>query len=39
MAREVSPKWEISALQKRLEANRELPILWFERVESHGMPW
>ena len=36
--KEVSPKWEVSALQKRLEADRELPILWFERVAGHTMP-
>jgi 2,5-furandicarboxylate decarboxylase 1 len=38
VAKEVSPKWEISALQKRLEADGELPILWFEKVKGHGMP-
>ena len=36
--KEVSPRWEVSALQKRLEADRELPILWFEKVAGHAMP-
>lgn len=36
--REVSPRFEISALQKRLEADRDLPILWFEKVAGHRMP-
>lgn len=34
----MSPRWEVSALQKRLEADRELPILWFETVAGHTMP-
>jgi 2,5-furandicarboxylate decarboxylase 1 len=36
--REVSPRWELSAVQKRLEAERRLPILVFERVEGHDLP-
>jgi len=36
--KEVSPRWEVSALQKRLEADRELPILWFEKVAAQAMP-
>jgi len=36
--KEVSPRWEISALQKRLEADGDLPILWFEKVAGHSMP-
>ena len=36
--REVSPKWELSAVQKRLEAEKKLEILLFERVQGHEMP-
>jgi 2,5-furandicarboxylate decarboxylase 1 len=36
--REVSPKWELSAVQKRLEAEKKLEILLFERVTGHEMP-
>jgi len=36
--REVSPQWELSSVQKRLEAEGKLPILVFEKVAGHGMP-
>ncbi|HSF15758.1 MAG TPA: UbiD family decarboxylase [Vicinamibacteria bacterium] len=36
--REVSPKWELSAIQKRLESEGSLPILVFNRVAGHSMP-
>ncbi len=36
--KEVSPRFEVSALQKRLEADRVLPILRFEKVQGHTMP-
>jgi len=35
--KEVSPKWEISSIQKRLEVEGRLPILVFEKVEGHDM--
>ncbi|MGH9337972.1 MAG: UbiD family decarboxylase domain-containing protein, partial [Vicinamibacteria bacterium] len=38
VAREVSPRWELSAVQKRLESERKLPILFFEKVAGHTMP-
>lgn len=34
---EVSPQWELSAVQMRLQADGKLPILLFERV-GHAMP-
>ncbi len=34
----VSPKWELSALQKRLEAGGRLPVLLFEAVDGHEIP-
>lgn len=34
----VSPKWELSAVQKRLEAEGRLPILIFESVEGSTLP-
>src|SRR5918994_1593812 len=34
----VSPRWELSAVQKRLEAGGRLPLVLFERVEGHGIP-
>jgi 2,5-furandicarboxylate decarboxylase 1 len=34
----VNPKWELSAVQKRLEAEGRLPILFFERVEGSPLP-
>ncbi len=34
----VSPKWELSAVQKRLEADGRLPILVFENLQGHRMP-
>lgn len=36
--REVSPKWELSAVQKRLQADGRSPILLFENVKDHRMP-
>ncbi len=36
--KEVSPRWELSAIQKRLEAEDRLPIVVFERIEGHDMP-
>lgn len=36
--REVSPQWELSAVQKQLEARGRLPILWFDNVAGHEMP-
>ena len=36
--REVDPKWELSAVQKRLQAGGELPVLVFDRVAGHTMP-
>lgn len=35
--REVSPRWELSSVQKRLEARGQLPILAFDRVAGHAM--
>ncbi len=34
----VSARWELSAVQKRLEADGRLPIVLFERIEGHGLP-
>lgn len=34
----VSPRWELSAVQKRLEADGRLPIVLFERIEGHRLP-
>jgi 2,5-furandicarboxylate decarboxylase 1 len=34
----VSPRWELSAVQKRLEADGRLPIVLFKRIEGHGIP-
>lgn len=38
VARGVDPKWELSAVQKRLEADGQLPVLVFDRVTGHTMP-
>ncbi len=38
VGREVDPKWELSAVQKRLQADDELPVLVFDRVSGHTMP-
>ena len=35
---EVSAKWELSAIQKRLEADGKLPIIIFEKVAGYAMP-
>ncbi|MDI7259270.1 MAG: UbiD family decarboxylase [Thermodesulfobacteriota bacterium] len=35
--KEVSPKWEISSIQKKLEAEGKLPIMFFERIRDHDM--
>jgi len=32
---EVSAKWELSAIQKRLEADGKLPIIVFEKVAGY----
>lgn len=36
--KEVSPRWELSSVQKKLEAEDRLPILVFDKVAGHGMP-
>lgn len=36
--KEVSPKWELSSVQMRLQAEDRLPILLFEKVQGHDMP-
>jgi 2,5-furandicarboxylate decarboxylase 1 len=38
VAREVNPVWELSSVQKRLEADGALPVIVFERVTGHTMP-
>jgi UbiD family decarboxylase len=35
--KEVSPKWELSSVQKRLEAENKLPIIVFGEVAGHEM--
>ena len=35
---EVDARWELSAVQMRLQAERKLPILLFEHVAGHAMP-
>jgi 2,5-furandicarboxylate decarboxylase 1 len=35
---EVDPRWELSSVQMRLQADGKLPILMFERVTGHAMP-
>ena len=36
--KEVSPRWELSSVQKRLEAEDRLPIVVFEKIQGHDMP-
>src|SRR5574341_777742 len=36
--KEVSPRWELSSVQRRLEADDRLPILLFEKIEGHDVP-
>ncbi len=36
--REVSTRWELSSVQKKLEAENKLPIVVFEKVQGHDMP-
>jgi 2,5-furandicarboxylate decarboxylase 1 len=36
--KEISPRWELSSVQKRLEAEDRLPIVVFEKVQGHDMP-
>jgi 2,5-furandicarboxylate decarboxylase 1 len=36
--REVSPRWELSAVQRKLESEARLPILVFEKVAGHQIP-
>lgn len=38
VSRAVDPKWELSSVQKRLQADGELPVLVFDRVSGHEMP-
>ena len=38
VAREVNARWELSAVQKRLEADGRLPVLLFDRVANSSMP-
>jgi 2,5-furandicarboxylate decarboxylase 1 len=33
----VSPRWEVSAVQKRLEAAEQLPVLLFEQLDGHDL--
>jgi len=35
--KEVSPKWEVSSIQKRLEADGKLPAIMFEKIAGHDM--
>lgn len=35
--KEVSPKWQVSSIQKRLEVDGKLPAIMFEKVEGHDM--
>jgi len=36
--KEVSPRWELSSVQKKLEAEDRLPIVIFEKIQGHDMP-
>ena len=36
--KEVSPRWELSSVQKKLEAEDRLPIVVFEKIQGHDMP-
>ncbi|SVA57217.1 uncharacterized protein METZ01_LOCUS110071 [marine metagenome] len=36
--REVEPRWEISSVQKRLQADGDLPVMVFEHVAGHQIP-
>lgn len=36
--KEVSPRWELSSVQKRLEAEDRLPVVVFEKIQGHDMP-
>jgi 2,5-furandicarboxylate decarboxylase 1 len=36
--REVSPRWELSAVQKQMQAQGRLPVVVFERVQGSTMP-
>lgn len=38
VSRDVDPKWELSAVQRRLQADGALPVLVFDRVSGHAMP-
>ncbi len=38
VTKEVNPKWELSSVQMRLQAEDKLPILVFERIQGHDMP-
>ena len=37
IGKEVSPKWELSSVQKRLEADGRFPVTVFDRIEGHDM--
>ena len=36
--KEVSPKWELSSVQKRLEAEGKLPVVVFEKIKGYDLP-
>ena len=38
VTREVDPVWELSSVQKRLQSDKGLPVLMFERVAGYTMP-
>ena len=35
--KEVSPRWEVSAVQRKLESEDRLPIMIFEKIAGHDM--
>ena len=35
--KEVSPRWELSSVQKKLEAEDRLPVVVFEKIQDHDM--
>ena len=35
--KEADPKWEVSSIQKRLEADGSLPVVLFEKIKGHDM--
>jgi 2,5-furandicarboxylate decarboxylase 1 len=38
ISKEVDPRYEIAAIVTKLERDRQLPLLFFERVRGHTMP-